>query len=426
MKLNLKGLCRRFLKGMKKNLIFLGLLLITGAVAVHYTNKVEGPVYVEETEEEVVATPDYFFGFDKTQYRIEHDTIEKGQYMSDILLHYIDYPKIQTLLTCKKEVFDARSIRVGRPYHIVHQKDSSDRPIALIYEKDALNFAILHFADSLYAQSDSKDVEYRERVAEGSINSSLSHTLSEQGLSQALSVKMADIFAWTIDFYKLNEGDHFKVLFDERYVEDESIGIGEVKAIYFNHKEKDYKAFAFEQRGKVDYFDEEGQGMRKAFLKSPLKFGRMSSAYSGRRFHPVQKRFKAHKGTDYAAPTGTPILATGDGTVIDARFKSNNGNYVKIRHNRTYDTQYLHMSKIAVKNGQHVKQGDVIGYVGSTGLATGPHVCYRFWKNGAQVDHRKEEFPSSDPVLKENMTAFKELVKSLENKLESAKLYAAQ
>ena len=408
---------------MKKNLIFLGLLVVTGVVAVHYTQIVDGPVYLAEVEEETV-TPEYFFGFDKRQFRIQHDTIQKGQYMSDILLPFIDYTKIQQLLSCKKDVFDARSIRAGRPYHIVHRKDSADKPVALIYEKDALNFAILHFADSLYAHADAKEVEYRERVAEGEIKSCLSNTLSEQGLSQALSVNMAEIFAWTIDFYKLNEGDHFKVLFDERYVENESIGIGEVKAIYFFHKKKEYKAFAFEQNGKVDYFDEKGAGMRKAFLKSPLKFGRMSSAYSGRRFHPVQKRFKAHKGTDYAAATGTPILATGDGQVIEARFKSNNGNYVKIRHNRTYDTQYLHMSKIKVKNGQQVKQGDVIGYVGSTGLATGPHVCYRFWKNGAQIDHRKEDFPSSDPVLKANMAAYNTSVKQLETKLESAKLYA--
>jgi len=408
---------------MKKNLIFLGLLVITGAVAVHFTQSDTLEVYLEEVPEAIV-TPEYFFGFDKNHFRIEHDTIQKGEFISDILLPFIDYPSLEKLMSCKKDVFDARSIRVGRPFHIVHNKDSADKAVAFIYEQDALNFAILHFSDSLYAIADSKDVDIRERVASGAINSSLSHTLSEQGINQALSVEMANIFAWTIDFYKLAEGDHFQVLFEEKYVENNMIGIGAVKAIYFFHKQKEFKAFAFEQSGKTEYFDEAGDGMKKAFLKSPLKFGRMSSAYSGRRFHPVQKRFKAHKGTDYAAPTGTPILATGDGKVIEARFKSNNGNYVKIRHNRSYDTQYLHMSKIRVKNGQNVQQGDVIGYVGSTGLATGPHVCYRFWKNGQQVDHRKEDFPSSDPVLKANISAFNALVVELEKKLESAALYA--
>jgi murein DD-endopeptidase MepM/ murein hydrolase activator NlpD len=408
---------------MKKNLVFLGLLLLTAIIVIQYTKTDNSAPYVQE-EEEVIKTPDYFFGFDKADFYITHDTIKKNQYVADILLPYISYPSIEKLLKCDKDVFNAKAIRPGQAYHIVRPKNNDSTVVAMIYEKDALNYAILHLADSLYAEKGKKDVTLKDRVAEGVIKSSLSKTLSDQGLSQALAVEMADIFAWTIDFYKLNEGDHFQVLFEEKYVESDRIGIGNVKAITFFHKGREYKAYAYEQNGKMDYFDEEGEGLRKAFLKSPLKFGRMTSSYSNRRFHPVQKRFKAHKGTDYAAATGTPILSTGDGKVIEARFKRNNGNYVKIKHNGTYTTQYLHMSKIGVKTGQYVKQGDVIGYVGSTGLATGPHVCYRFWKNGVQVDHRKEEFPSTDPVLPENMPDFKAKMQELEQKLHSSKLYA--
>ena len=413
----------RTLEGMKKNLVFLGLLLLTAIIVIQYTKTDNSAPYVGE-EEETITTPDYFFGYDRSEFAITHDTIRKNQFVADILLPYISYPSIEALLKCDKDIFNARAIRPGQAYHIVRPKDNDSAVVAMIYEKDALHFAILHLGDSLYAEKGEKEVLLKDRVAEGVIQSSLSKTLSDQGLSQALAVEMADIFAWTIDFYKLNEGDHFQVLFEERFVENDRIGIGEVNAISFYHKGRELKAYGYDQNGKRDYFDENGEGLRKAFLKSPLKFGRMTSSYSNRRFHPVQKRFKAHKGTDYAAATGTPILSTGDGQVIEAQFKQNNGNYVKIRHNGTYTTQYLHMSKIGVKSGQYVKQGDVIGYVGSTGLATGPHVCYRFWKNGVQVDHRQEEFPSSDPVLPENMADFKAKVRALDEKLQSTTLYA--
>ena len=409
----------RDLEGMKKQLFYLVGLVLLGIIILQFTLKdrnIADP-YPKTTEE----TPQvkYFFGFDETNHLIAHDTIQKNQFMGDILIQYLDYPEIETLLANSKEEFDPRYIKVGRPYHIISKRDSSASGVALVYEKDPINYTVLHLGDSLYAESGQKPIETREATAEGVIESSLYLTLTDQGLSQALALEMADIYAWAIDFYRLQKGDQFKVLYEQKFIEDEFIGIGEIQACIFTHKEREFKAYVFEQNGKRDYFDEEGEGLRKAFLKSPLKFGRMTSGYSGRRFHPVQKRFKAHKGTDYAAPRGTEILATGDGEVIKSSYTRGNGNYVKIRHNSTYSTQYLHMTKQAVNVGQQVKQGDVIGYVGSTGLATGPHVCYRFWKNRKQVEHRREEFPSTDPVLPENMDAFNQAKTELERRLNS-------
>lgn len=409
---------RRNLVSMKRPLIYLGLLLVAGVLLAMLNSK-DQPEYSECEEVSDIPAVNYFFGFDDTNHSIQHDTIKNGEFIADILLPYLPYPEIESLLANSKEHFDSRRIKTGRPYHIISTKDSTDKGVALVYEDDAVHYTVLHLTDSLYATKREKKITLHETTATGIIESSLYLTLTQQGLSQALAMEMADIFAWTIDFYRLQKGDSFEVLYDQRFIEDEFIGIGDIKACTFTHKDRVFEAYFFVQNDNPDYFDIEGQGMRKAFLKSPLKFGRMTSGFSGRRFHPVQKRFKSHKGTDYAAARGTPILSTGDGTVIESKYRGGNGNYVKIRHNSTYTTQYLHMSKRGAKVGDVVKQGDVIGYVGSTGLATGPHVCYRFWKNGSQVNHRQEEFPSTDPILPENMERFLKEVHELRARLQS-------
>lgn len=405
----------RYLGTMKRTLLVIGALALATVAFILITTEDKSEEEVIIVEEEELPEIKYFYGFEEDAHIIAHDTILRNQFIADILLPHIDYPRMETLLANSQEHFDPRRVKVGRPYHIISRKenDSTDVPVAFIYEQDAVNYTILHMEDSLYATTGAKPIETREATASGVIESSLYLTLTQQGLSQALAMEMADIFAWTVDFYRLQKGDSFEVLYDERYIDDEFIGIGEVKACTFHHGEQTFEAYAFVQNDKRDYFDEKGEGLRKAFLQSPLKFGRLTSGYSGRRFHPVQKRFKAHKGTDYAAPTGTPIMATGDGTVIESKYRGGNGNYVKIRHNSTYSTQYLHMSKRAVNVGDVVKQGQTIGYVGSTGLASGPHVCYRFWKNGSQVNHREEEFPSTDPVLPENMERYLQEIDSL-------------
>jgi murein DD-endopeptidase MepM/ murein hydrolase activator NlpD len=222
-----------------------------------------------------------------------------------------------------------------------------------------------------------------------------------------------------VDFQRLQVGDKFKLIYEEQQVEGITIGISKISGIYFEHFDHPYYAFPFDQGDGVDYFDEDGKSLRKALLKYPIEFTRISSRYNKNRFHPVQRRYKAHLGTDFAAPRGTPIRSVGDGIVQEASYKSSNGNYVKIRHNATYTTQYLHMSKIAagLNAGDRVKQGQTIGYVGSTGLATGPHLCYRFWKNGVQVDALRVDLPASQPVKGDFLTSFESVKEHLIEKL---------
>lgn len=360
------------------------------------------------------------FGIDKSNFKVVEGKIKPNEFLANLLLpHHIDYTTIDALAKKSKEVFDVRKIVAGKNYKILKNQDSLNKARYFIYQPNPIDYVVFDLGDSLRIYKGQKEVDIQEKTVSGIINSSLYETLQASQSSPALAVEMADIFAWTIDFYRIQKGDWFKAIYEVKYVDGEAIGIGEIKAVEFKHFDKNFYAFHFEQgENKDDYFDEDAESLRKAFLKSPLKFSRLSSRYSNRRFHPVQKRWKAHLGTDYAAPTGTPIMSTGDGVVIQASYTKGNGNYVKVKHNSAYTTQYLHMSKRNAKTGQYVKQGDIIGYVGSTGLATGPHVCYRFWKNGKQVDHLREDFPSAEPVEKDNLIAFEELKTSYIKQLE--------
>lgn len=348
------------------------------------------------------------FGLNKENFEIVEGKIKRNEFLANILLpHKIDYITIDAIAKKSKEVFDVRRMLAGKPYKIFKTKDSTERAQYFVYQPNAIDYVVFDLSDSIKIYKGQKEVQIREEQIAGIINSSLYESLQNNNASPALAVEMADIFAWTVDFYRIQKGDWYKAVYQVQYVDGEAIGIGEIKAAAFHHFDQDFYAFHFVQgENKDDYFDEEAQSLRKAFLKSPLKFSRLSSRYTRRRFHPVQKRWKAHLGTDYAAPTGTPIMSTGDGVVTHSSYTSGNGKYVKIKHNSMYTTQYLHMSRRNVKVGQYVKQGDIIGYVGSTGLATGPHVCYRFWKHGKQVDHLREDFPSAEPVLEENLDKF--------------------
>ncbi len=289
-----------------------------------------------------------------------------------------------------------------------------------VYQPNLVDYVVFEIGDTaVSARKGAKDVTIREKTASGTINSSLYQTLTDANVSPKLAVELSNIYAWTIDFYRIQKGDKFKVVYEERVVDGEAIGIGKIKAGIFTHWKEDYYAFSFSQNKQEDYFDEKGNSLRKAFLKAPLKFSRISSRYTLNRYHPVQKRNKPHYGTDYAAPKGTPIMAVGDGVIIASSYSKYNGNFVKVKHNGTYTTQYLHMNKRNCKVGQRVRQGDIIGYVGSTGLATGPHVCFRFWKNGKQVDHLKEKFPPSLPIDKKYKEEYKKEMDLLKKKLDN-------
>ena len=349
------------------------------------------------------------YGIEAGRFRTVDHRIRRNETFTDLLApHRVAYPIIVRAAEIARPVFDVRRLRAGKSIRLYVTDDSLQSVRYLVYEQDPVRYVVFDLRDSLRVYERERPVRVVEREVEGVITSSLYNALTDRDVDPALAVELSEVFAWQIDFYRIRKGDAFKVIFEEKLVDEQPFGIGAVRAARFRHAGRDYFAFRFVQDGKPDFFDEEGNSLRKAFLMSPVKFARISSRYSRSRFHPVQKRYKAHLGTDYAAPRGTPIRATGDGVVVEARYKKYNGNYVKIRHNGTYTTGYLHMSKIAkgIRPGAQVRQGDVIGYVGSTGLATGPHVCYRFWKNGSQVNHLREDFPSSGPVLEANREAF--------------------
>ncbi|MAC94558.1 MAG: peptidase M23 [Flavobacteriales bacterium] len=371
----------------------------------------------------LLAEPQTQFGIEIDSFHIVEAKIKPNEFLANILLSFnIDYVTIDQLAEKSKDVFDVRQMRAGKKYTVFASKDSLKKASYFVYQPNKVEYIVYDLSDSISIYKGEKEVEIRQESVSGVIYSSLYESLQAANASPALAVELSEILAWSIDFYRIQKGDWFKAIYEVKYVDDQAIGIGRVIAVEFNHFDKTFYGFYFDQDGKEDYFDEEANSLRKAFLKSPLKFSRLSSRYTMRRFHPVQKRWKAHLGTDYAAPTGTPIMSTGDGQVIASSYTGGNGNYVKIKHNSVYTTQYLHMSKRKARVGDYVKQGDIIGYVGSTGLATGPHVCYRFWKNGKQVDHLKQDFPSAEPVKDEHKEEFQQKMQKLKKELDSISL----
>ena len=350
-----------------------------------------------------VVDPGSMYGISLAEYAPTRYLVKEGQAFGQVMDELgVPYPKVANLLEMAKGTFNPRRWRAGDAYWVFHTADSASTAQYFVYESSQTEYIIFGL-DSLYVQAVERPTKVVQRMVAGSIESSLYETLSNQNVSPAVAVRLSEVYAWTIDFFRIQKGDRFEVIFEERYVDDTSfVGTVKILGARFVHNGKPYYAFRFEDEanGIRDFYSEEGEGLKRMFLKAPLEFARITSRYSKNRFHPVQKRWKAHLGTDYAAPTGTPILATAGGTVVAATYTSANGNYVKIKHNGTYTTQYLHMSRIAkgMRNGTRVEQGQVIGYVGSTGLATGPHVCYRFWKNGKQVDPLREPMQRTEPL----------------------------
>jgi murein DD-endopeptidase MepM/ murein hydrolase activator NlpD len=363
------------------------------------------------------------FGFKLNDYIVIRDTIRKGDSFGEILeRNKIGYPKIFHIAEKAKDTFDIRKLQVGRPYTLLCSKDSLQLPQCFIYQPSKEEYVVVDFKDSItQAYIKRKPVKYVEKEAIGviALNSSISQVLDSQGISMVLAYKMADeIYAWTIDFNRLQEGDRFKVIYTDKYIDDTIYsGIHNIKAAYFEHKKEPFYAFNFETdsvKQISDYFNQDAKNLRRAFLKAPVQFSRVSSRYNlKRRIAYYGNRVRPHKGTDFAANVGTPILATANGTVVESTRKGGNGKYVKIRHNSTYSTQYLHMSKRLVKVGDFVKQGDVIGKVGMTGNTGGPHVCYRFWKNGKQVDPFKQKLPEAEPISESLKVKYLKFIKPI-------------
>ena len=344
------------------------------------------------------------FGFDLNEFTVQQDTVRRGDSFGQLMLqHKVEYPKIYKISQEYRDTFDVRKIRVGNPYIILKSKDTTQSAQVFIYENDAINYTVVDLRDSVRAYKERKKVKFVEKELSGVIETSLSDALLQQGIDYMVTHNLANVYAWTIDFSRLQKGDKFKVLYKEKFINDSIYAGSEpVEAAYFEHNGKPIYAFAYENdslRNIVDYFDESANNLRRTFLRMPVEFGRLSSRYNlKRRIRYYGNRIRPHMGTDYAAPVGTPIMATADGTVTESTRRGGNGKYVKIRHNGTYSTQYLHMKKQKVKKGEFVRQGDVIGWVGMTGNTSGPHVCYRFWRHGKQVDPLKEELPKAEPL----------------------------
>ncbi len=360
--------------------------------------------------EEPVAMLD-IYGFDQRAYRIDEQTIQRNQTLSDILGAYSVSPQIIHRLAEKaRPIFDVRRLRAGKSLRI-YQDDSLHTAQLVIYQPNAVQYIVFDLRDSLRVYEGRHPVTVTPKRVSGVITSSPYQTLEEQGANPVLAIELSKVFAWQIDFYRIQRGDRFEVIYEEREVAGQPVGLGKIIAARFYHAGKAFLAFHFGDDESGGYYDEQGNILRRAFLKAPLEYSRISSRYSRRRFHPVLKRYRPHLGTDYAAPTGTPIRATANGVVSAASYSKGNGRYVKIRHNETYTTGYLHMSKFAggIRPGTRVRQGEVIGYVGSTGLATGPHLCYRFWMYDKQVDPLTLDFPAPEPIAASQRDAFFEV-----------------
>jgi murein DD-endopeptidase MepM/ murein hydrolase activator NlpD len=414
---------RKFIILKIKQLKYLSLLLTISLLAISCGEKKnEDTLPIAEQKKEIIVKD---FGLVFNDYKVVRDTIKSGDVFGTLMDKYIfpDSLNVHQITEKVRDSFNPRSIRAGKPYLVFLDKNSPKNIKAFVYVKDKINYTVIDFRDSVVVQNKKRPTTIRRRTIAAKIEGSLSETLNKAGVSASLAPKLANVYAYSIDFFKIQKNDNFAVTIYEKFIEDSIyVGVEKIESSFFEHKGNKYYAFPYkisESQKTYSYYDENGKGLKSMFLKAPLDYFRISSRFSGRRFHPVQGRWKAHNGTDYAAAHGTPIKTTATGVVERTGYTAGNGNYVKVRHNSTYSTQYLHMSKILVKKGQHVTQGQTIGKVGSTGLATGPHVCYRFWKNGVQVDPFRQKLPNTEPMKDKDKGKYLEYIKPLKAELDN-------
>lgn len=377
-------------------------------------------------EDSSVQTVRYEYGIPIDSFRVDTGCVRAGETLGGILNRVgATRQQIAGITQLPRSVFDARSIQQGKTYYVFYQADTTgiERPYHLVYVPSITQAYVLHLADSVYVEHCEKTITHSRRTAEVVIESSLWNAMVGNGLPVELALELSDIYAWTIDFFGLQKGDSIRVYYDELYVDTTRMGIGRIYAADFYHARKWQEAYWFEQGSIHNYFDADGNSLRKAFLKAPLNYKRISSRFTYARKHPIYKIVRPHTGVDYAAPAGTPVVTIGDGVVTMCQYKGGGGNTVKIKHNSTYTTAYLHLSKYAkgLKVGQHVQQGQVIGYVGSTGSSTGPHLDFRVWKNGTPIDPLKMVSPPAQPIPSQYRDTFNQVVADYQEHLSMAK-----
>lgn len=381
----------------------------------------DGSAEVERSETSVDR-----FGISRSQYAVKEGRVERAETVSDLLATYgVDYQTVYDLLESVRPTFEAADVRAGNPYR-VYVNPWLGSPQFFVYEITPTRYIVFDLLQPERSRVETRTVRRQWETVEGTINGSLYKTLVDEGGHPLLALRLSEVFAWQIDFFRIRRGDQFRVVFERRSVDGENLQPGDVVAAYVEHLGKEYYAFRFDTGEGAEYFNREGESLRRQLLKAPLKYSRISSRFTNRRFHPVLKQYRPHHGTDYAAPRGTPVRAVGSGVVQFAGYRGPNGNYVKIRHNGTYTSGYLHLSDIAsgVHPGATVDQGETIGYVGSTGRSTGPHLDYRLWKRGTAVDPYELELPPSQPVPIQYRDEFRQRMEALLPRLEERSVFA--
>jgi murein DD-endopeptidase MepM/ murein hydrolase activator NlpD len=396
---------------MKKILIIIisGLIIITGIL---YSLNIFGLGDKEKSEmvdsSKIQKKENILYGINADKFYVEQSIIEPDMYLSTLFERYKVIGKLQGILEKAKDIFDVRKIKRDQKYSVFFKKDTSRTVEYIVYEKDKTNYIVFDLRDPLNVYEGRKKVDVFIKEAGGVINSNLWFDMEEAGLEPVMAIPLSDIFAWSVDFYGLQINDRFKLIYEEKFVNDSSIGYGKILAAYFEHYGDTIYAIPFNQDTVVSFYDQKGNSLKKAFLKAPLNFTRIASQFSHARMHPILKIVRPHLAVDYSAPSGTPVVALGDGTVIFAAYSGGAGNFVKIKHNSMYTTGYMHLKGYGpdIRIGARVRQGQLIGYVGSTGLSTGPHLDFRVWKNGENIDPLKMESPPVEPIKDFNKANF--------------------
>lgn len=379
---------------------------------------------VEDITSIIVKKPSVVskYGIEITNYNIIEERIKKNQNMADIFLsHNLNYDLVLKA-SDMDSIFDITRINTGDQItYFYPEKDSIESPDYIVYRKDLKSYVVFDFRDSLNMYVAHKEKEVRLRQVSGEIKSSLWNAMTDINVSPMLAIELSEVYAWSIDFFGLQKGDHFSIVYEESYIDSVFYDIEKIHAIRFDQANHFYYAYRFEQDSIWNFFDENGNSLRKAFLKAPLRFSRISSRFSHSRMHPVLKIRRPHHGVDYAAPKGTPVYSVGDGKVVKKGWDKGGGRFVRIKHNSVYSTVYMHFSKFAkgIKVGDFIQQGQVVGYVGSSGLATGPHLDFRFYQNGKAVDPLKVKSPPVEPIKAEHMIGFKKVVLKYQSTLDS-------
>ena len=376
---------------------------------------------VTEPVTEASDTLSNALGFCPDSLEMREGKVKSGQFFSNLLgsLGMTQKEAYDLTLACDS-VFDVRTLRVDNAYRAYYGSDASVK--YLVYDRDRASSIVFDCTPPYAAWVYEKPVSVESRYADVTINSSLWNDMRDAGVSPLLILSLSDIYAWTIDFFGLQKGDRFRVLYDEKMCDGEVLAVDTVRYAVFSHGGEDLPMVMYDQRDSGNiWWNEKGESMRKAFLKAPLQYSRISSGFSHARKHPVTRKVQPHTGVDYAAPKGTPVMSIGDGTVTSVKYEGAGGNTVRIRHNSVYSTAYLHLSKYAsgLKAGQRVRQGEVIGYVGSTGRSTGPHLDFRVWKNGTPINPLKMDSPPAEPIKEENRQAFEAAASKYKARIDS-------